>query len=148
MRRFTDPKRQSLADLQALFVRVDAAQPNFSCPRRGLCCQLRETGREPYLWELEWELVSQAIAERGGRMPAAREDGGCRLLAADGRSCSIYQKRPFGCRTFGCELASGSGRPERERLRVLTRELTELAERFDPQDGGPRPISRFFDGAR
>ena len=30
MRRYGDPQRQALADLQALFVRVDAAQPNFS----------------------------------------------------------------------------------------------------------------------
>jgi Fe-S-cluster containining protein len=146
MRRHADPTRQSLADLQAFYVRVDAAQPGFSCPRRGRCCQLRETGREPYLWKLEWRLLEQAIAERGGRMPAAREDGGCRFLAADGRSCSVYDRRPFGCRTYGCELASGTGKKERERLRVLTRELTALAETFDPVDDGPRPLSRFFEG--
>jgi uncharacterized protein len=147
MRRYGDPRQQSLADLEALYVRVDAAQPNFTCPRRGRCCQLRETGREPYLWKLEWALLEKAIAERGGRMPEARADGGCRLLAADGHSCSVYEKRPFGCRTFGCELASGSGRKERERLRELTRELTGLAEAFDPIDDGPRPLTRFFTGA-
>jgi Fe-S-cluster containining protein len=147
MRRYGDPRRQALADLQALFERVDAAQPGFTCPRRGRCCRFRETGREPYLWKLEWELLGQAIAERGGRMPAERADGGCRLLAADGKGCSVYEKRPFGCRTFGCELASGTGRQERERLRELTRELTGLAERFDPLDDGPRPLSRFFTGA-
>ena len=147
MRRFKDVRRQAMADLAAYYQRVDKAQPNFSCPRRGRCCQLRETGREPYLWELEWLPLAQVIAERGGRPPAAREDGGCRFLAEDGRSCSVYAQRPFGCRTFGCELSSGHGRPERERLRILTRELTGMAQAFDPEDGGPRPLSRFFERA-
>ncbi len=145
MRRFADPRKQSLADLAAYYLRVDQAQPSFTCPRRSRCCSFRETGREPYLWELEWALVERAVAARGGRLPPERTDGACRFLDPDGKGCTIYESRPFGCRTFGCELSSGHGRPERERLRVLTRELTELAERFDPEDGGPRPLSRFFE---
>jgi uncharacterized protein len=145
MRRFGDKTKQALADLGAYYARVDQAQPNFSCPRSGRCCQLRTTGREPYLWELEWLALDRAIAARGGRMPPAREDGGCRLLAEDGASCSVYASRPFGCRTFGCELSSGHGRQERERLRILTRELTAMAEAHDPEDEGPRPLSRFFE---
>ena len=148
MRRFKDKRKQALADLEAYYLRVDQAQPNFSCPRRGRCCQLRTTGREPDLWELEWAALAQVVAERGGRVPPAREDGGCRFLAEDGASCGVYASRPFGCRTFGCELSSGHGRVERERLRVLTRELTELALDYDPEDGGPRPLSRFVEGAR
>jgi Fe-S-cluster containining protein len=148
MRRFKDKRAQALADLQAYYARVDQAQPNFSCPRRGRCCQLRTTGREPYLWQLEWEALAKVVAERGGKLPVAREDGGCRFLAEDGTSCSVYASRPFGCRTFGCELSSGHGRAERERLRLLTRELTELALAFDPEDGGPRPLSRFLETFR
>ena len=145
MRRYGDKTNQSLADLQAFYTRVDAAQPNFTCPRRSLCCQLKTTGREPYLWELEWAALARAIAQRGGKVPPQREDGACRFLGADGTSCGAYDARPFGCRTFGCELSSGHGRPERERVRGLTRELTGLAEAFDPEDGGPRPMSRFFE---
>lgn len=145
MRRFGDKTKQALADLLAFYGRVEAAQPNFACPRRSRCCQLRTTGREPYLWELEWAAVARAVAERGGRLPKVREDGGCRFLAEDGHGCTLYAARPFGCRTYGCELASGSGRAEHEKLRVLTKELTGLAETFDPEDGGPRPLSRFFE---
>ena len=148
MRRFADPTKQALADLAAFYERVDRAQPNFTCPRRSQCCQLKETGRQPYLWELEWAAVAKAVADRGGRLPPEREDGGCRFLDGEGKGCTIYAARPFGCRTFGCELSSGHGRVERERIRDLTKELTGMAEKFDPEDGGPRPFLRFFEGHR
>jgi uncharacterized protein len=145
VRRFADPERQSLADLSALYSRVDAAHAGFSCPNRAACCQLAQTGREPYLWHVEWRLLERRIAERGGRTPPAREDGGCRFLDESGKRCTVYQERPFGCRTFGCELATGMTRPLRERVRELTRELTALAEGYDPDDGGPRPLTRWIE---
>jgi uncharacterized protein len=145
VRRFADPEKQSLADLGALYARVDAAHAGFSCPNRAACCQLAQTGREPYLWHLEWKLLERRIAERGGRVPPPREDGGCRFLDESGRRCTVYQERPFGCRTFGCELATGMNRPLREKVREHCRELTGLAERFDPEDGGPRPLSRWLE---
>ncbi|MHB1844630.1 MAG: YkgJ family cysteine cluster protein [Deltaproteobacteria bacterium] len=147
MRRFADPKRQALAELSAFYDRVDAAQSSFSCPNRARCCQFATTGREPYLWRLEWLLLEQRVAARGGRFPKVREDGGCRFLDGEGRQCGVYQDRPFGCRTYGCELADNGGRGQRERLRGLNRELGELAQQFDPEDDGPRPISRFFSRA-
>ncbi len=140
MRRFADPERQALADLSALYARIDAAHQGFSCPNRAACCQLAQTGRQPYLWHVEWRLLERRIAERGGRTPPPREDGGCRFLDESGRRCTVYEDRPFGCRTFGCELATGMTRVLRERVREQTRELTDLAERYDPEDGGPTPL--------
>jgi Fe-S-cluster containining protein len=148
VRRFADPERQALADLSALYARVDREHSGFACPNRALCCQLAETGREPYLWHVEWRLLERRIAERGGRVPAARADGGCRFLDASGHRCTVYEGRPFGCRTFGCELATGMTRPLREKVRDLCRELTGLAETFDSEDGGPRPISRWVGEAK
>ncbi len=144
MRRFTDPAHQAVADLTAFYARLDRAHAGFSCPARAACCQLSRTGREPYLWAIEWLLLSRRIGERGGRIPEARRDGGCRFLDSAGRRCTVYDVRPFGCRTFGCELAIGQTRALRETVRGFTRELTALAEAFEPADEGPRPLSRFF----
>ncbi len=141
MRAFADPTRKALADLVAFYGRVDEAQSGFSCPGRARCSRFAETGREPYLWRIEWLLVARRVAERGGRLPAERPDAGCRFLDAAGR-CTVYEERPFGCRTYGCELAQNGGRGQRERLRSLNRELGDLALGFDPEDDGPRPISR------
>jgi Fe-S-cluster containining protein len=148
VRRYADPEKQSLADLRALFARVDKEHAGFVCPNRALCCSFAQTGREPYLWHLEWRLLQRRIAERGGRVPPEREDGGCRFLDATGHRCTVYEDRPFGCRTFGCELATGMTRPLREKVRELCKELTGLAETFDPEDGGPRPISRWVGEAK
>jgi len=145
VRRFREPERQATADLAAFYQRVDRAHEGFSCPQSGDCCQLRTTGREPYLWRIEWLLLSRRIAERGGRLPPAREDGGCRFLDPAGRRCTVYADRPFGCRTFGCERASGMTRGLREEVRHFTRELSGLSEQFDPEDGGPRALTRWFD---
>jgi hypothetical protein len=145
MRRFKDRERQAIADLRALYERVDRAHQGFSCPQSGDCCQLRTTGREPYLWRIEWLLLARRIGEQGGRPPKEREDGGCRFLDATGRRCTVYADRPFGCRTYGCERALGMTRGLREDVRHFTRELTGLAEQFDPQDGGPRALTRCFE---
>ncbi len=147
MRRFADPTRQALADLAALFARVDRAHGGFSCPNRARCCQFAQTGREPYLWHVEWQALARRVAELGGRLPPPRPDGGCRFLDGEGRRCTVYDVRPFGCRTYGCELAEGLTRSLREQVRGFTRELTALAERFDPEDGGPRPLSRWVSEA-
>jgi Fe-S-cluster containining protein len=146
--------RQALANLEALFAKVDAEHSNFSCPSRGRCCQFKETDLEPYLWPLEWRLLERRIAAHGGKVPAPREDGGCRLLDGSGKRCGVYTDRPFGCRTYGCELASGMNRALRDRVHALSRELSTLAERFDESTDrgdsaqGPRPLSRWLAEAK
>jgi hypothetical protein len=145
LRRFREPERQAIEDLGAFYRRVDQAHQGFSCPQSGDCCQLRTTGREPYLWRIEWLLLARRIAERGGRMPEVRADGGCRFLDPAGRRCTVYADRPFGCRTYGCGRAEGLTRGLREEVRLFTRELSGLAEQFDPEDGGPRALTRWFE---
>ena len=151
MRRYGNPERQALADLEALFAKVDVEHSGFACPSRGCCCQFKETGREPYLWPLEWRLLERRVAARGGKVPAPHEDGGCRFLDESGKRCGVYADRPFGCRTYGCELATGMNRALRDRVHALSRELATLAERFDDREDlaegssrGPRPLSRWL----
>src|SRR4051812_29178971 len=78
------------------------------------------------------ERVLVAIGRRGGRLPRRAADGVCPLLGKDGpggASCTIYEDRPFGCRTYFCDdatLPDGNRRAEVDRL---ARDLRAVAER-------------------
>jgi Fe-S-cluster containining protein len=132
---------QALRHLAALYRQADAAYARFSCPASSECCQLTQRGRQPWLWPVEWAALQDALARQGRRVPEARADGGCPLLDAAGRRCTVYADRPFGCRTYFCERASG-GRHPLEATVALSRKLEALAVEAAPDDSaaGPRPI--------
>ncbi|MCC6522626.1 MAG: hypothetical protein IT373_08205 [Polyangiaceae bacterium] len=152
-----------LAELEALYARLDAVFAGSSCPASTECCRPGLFGREPYVTSLELALVRRAIARRGGALAAARRalplvavgvavaapDQGriCALLDRDGR-CSVYAARPFGCRSFFCDRASHERRVPHRELQALVRELAALAQRFDPSGAVGRPLSRALDGPR
>jgi Fe-S-cluster containining protein len=138
----------ALAALRALYQEVDEALDGWSCVESGDCCHFARTGREPYLWPLEWMLLERALAARGlkgrGLLPIVQEARACPLLGDRGR-CTVYEARPFGCRTYFCRRASGPERRlPRERLAALGRRLAGLSEGDDPRGGGPRPLSRWL----
>ncbi len=158
----TDPRR---AELLALYAEVDALLAPFSCDASTDCCRFGVTGREPYPTAIELAEVERAARSagalssrstatssgdrgRGGRgraLPMAERDGEgerrCPLLSAEGR-CRIYASRPFGCRTFFCERATGPGKMPRQEVQRISRAVADLAARFDPRDPGPRPLTR------
>ena len=138
-----------LATLRVLYEETDQALAGWTCEASADCCHFARTGREPYVWPLEWKLVERALAGRGLKarrvLPIVQGDRACALLDESGR-CTVYEARPFGCRTYFCERARGpERRPPRERLAELGRRLSSLAERDDPRGGGPRPLSRWLD---
>lgn len=151
----------ALAALRALYAEVDALAEGWSCDASTDCCRFGVTGREPYPTAIERAELERAVRARGGlpkrrSLPVVGGAGGggrggederrCALLSDEGR-CLVYASRPFGCRTFFCERATGPAGegarelPRREIAR-LARAILDLSERFAPADPGPRPLSR------
>jgi len=144
-----------LAELRALYAEVDALAEGWSCEASTDCCRFGVTGREPYPTAIERAELERAVRARGGLGkrrglpvvgPNGEDERRCALLSDEGR-CLVYASRPFGCRTFFCDRATG---PAGERARELPRReiariaraILDLSERFAPADPGPRPLSR------
>ena len=139
-----------LADLRAIYAEVDALLEGWSCDSSTECCRFGITGREPYPSAVEVAELEHAVRARGGlpkrRLLPVVAERRCELLSDDGK-CLVYRSRPFGCRTFFCERASGpAGEPSRAAPKAeiarLGRAVADLAARFDPADPGPRPLSK------
>ena len=132
--------RHDLSALRALYEKVDAPLTGWSCEGSADCCRFAHTGREPYLWPDEWALLERTLARRdGGTRRSLPIAGDCPLLV-DG-TCVAYGERPFGCRTFYCQRASGpTRRPPRAELAEFGRRVAVLAERFEP-GVGPRRLT-------
>lgn len=128
-RRRTDPGSEGLA---AIHAELEVLFSGSSCPRSTRCCRFRETGRTPYVWPVEARAVLRAVARLGGRLVRGGGEGDCPLLREDG-ACSVYESRPFGCRTHFCgeaQLPGGRRRPEVDALAQRLRGLSEaLGER-------------------
>lgn len=113
--------------LDDVFGELSALFASATCPRSTRCCRFRKTGRVPYVWPVEARRVLDAVARRGGRLPRGGEAGDCPLLKSDG-GCSVYDDRPFGCRTYFCDdatLPEGNPRREIDRLAKRLRAMSE-----------------------
>ena len=130
-------RRAVLNEVRAVYRKADAAWAPFSCPASGECCQLQRTGRQPWLYPGEWEVLTETLA--GRPLPPAREDGGCPFLDGSGARCSVYAGRPFGCRTFFCGRVRGPGREPAEVADALLRRL-DAVHQFLEGAGAPRPL--------
>lgn len=137
-----------LSRLGAVYEALDATLDGFGCDASTDCCRFGVTGREPYVTRLELALLDRELRARGGlpkrkRLSVSGERR-CPLLGDDGR-CAVYSARPFGCRTFFCDKALADHAPTkfpRREVGGLLRELTALAESFDPRDGRGAPLTR------
>jgi hypothetical protein len=123
-------EERALRELRALYRQADAAYAPFSCAASGECCQLAVTRRQPWLWHPEWRLLTRARP-----LPPPRADGGCPWLDGAGRRCTVYEDRPFGCRTFFCP-----SRQPADTVIALLRRLERLSQRVLPSLSGPRPL--------
>ena len=138
--------RRALKELGAIYRRADELMAAVSCPRSSRCCRLALTRREPFLLPLERLALATALERRGRAWPSPRSDGACALLDQDGRGCSIYADRPFGCRTFFCELAQGKA-PPNQALHALSARMTRASDLIEPA-GEPVPITQLFKPGR
>lgn len=137
-----------LSRLGALYEALDTTLDGFGCAASTDCCRFGVTGREPYVTRLELAFLGRELRARGGLRKRTRlsvsGERRCPLLGDDGR-CSVYAARPFGCRTFFCDAALVDHAPTkfpRREVGGLLRELTALAEAFDPRDGRGAPLTR------
>ncbi|MFN7130508.1 MAG: YkgJ family cysteine cluster protein [Myxococcales bacterium] len=137
--------RRALLALDAVYRKAGEALAGFGCPASSECCRLRDTGREPYLFPVELLRLRQALARQGRAVPPPRPDGACRLLTADGRRCTVYEDRPFGCRTYFCERVQGPGAFPEPALHRLTARLTQLSDERDP-GAHPERLTALLDG--
>jgi Fe-S-cluster containining protein len=129
--------RTAQGELRAIYRLADVAYRPYSCPGTAECCQLSTTKREPWLWPVEWTLL---LAAKQGVLPPARKDGGCPFLDADGKRCSVYAERPFGCRTYFCHRIRGPVREPIEAVASLSSRLARVAQTLDPETAAPRPL--------
>ncbi len=146
----------TFAPVRAIYAAVDAAITGWTCDLSTDCCHFGRTGREPYLWRVEWELVKHSLAARGtpvgrrnaravGALCVIRTERPCPLLDARG-GCTVYATRPFGCRTFFCERALGPKKSlPRKILAELGKDVAALSRAKNPTDDGPRLISRWLE---
>ena len=154
-----DHSRADLDALRAVYAEVDRLLDGWTCDGTTECCRFGVTGREPYPTAVEVAELERAVRARGGlpkrrALPTVNERGDderrCALLSDEGK-CLVYASRPFGCRTFFCDRASGAAGeawragPKAEIAR-LSRAVADVSARFDPRDPGPRPLSRATDG--
>jgi Fe-S-cluster containining protein len=100
-------RRRAVTETRAVLTKASELWRPYSCPGTAECCQLSKTGRPPWLWPSEWELLRERLAKDRRPVPPARSDGGCPFLDETGRRCTVYEDRPFGCRTFFCHRIIG-----------------------------------------
>ncbi|NUP07948.1 MAG: hypothetical protein HOW73_18030 [Polyangiaceae bacterium] len=146
----------ALDDLRALYRDVDQAYAGTSCEATTECCRFGLTGREPYVTAVEMALVRRAVARRGSRargagprplhetmreLPVISDERACPLLSAEGR-CSIYDDRPFGCRTFFCERKSSYAEVKHRELLAFVSRLKQIAQSHTPGGEQGRAFSR------
>jgi hypothetical protein len=132
-----------LKGLRTVYEATDRELAGWTCDGSADCCRFDETGREPHLWPNEWALVSRTLAQRGFARRVLPLAGACPLLDRAGR-CTVYDSRPFGCRTFLCDRAVGpTRRPPRAALVELGRKIVALSEGAEPC-AGPRPLTRWL----
>ena len=132
--------------LRGIYRDTDRAYATFSCAGSAACCHRALTVRPPWLWAVEWLAVEERLRGDCRPLPPAREDGACPFLDAQGRRCSIYEDRPFGCRTFFCDGARGPPRHPSAEMGRLSRALEDLSLRAAP-DCEPRALGDWWRAA-
>jgi uncharacterized protein len=142
--------RAALLETRAVYRKADAAYARHACPGCGECCQLRSTGRQPWLWPNEWRLVVDYVRATRGELPPPRADGGCPFLDPTGTRCTVHPERPFGCRTYFCEAkCTGPAHQPTQTVVELSRRLEAAAAQMDPENedataAGPRPLMDWY----
>ena len=129
-------------DIEKIYAEAEASLPARNCTRTTRCCRFAETGREPYVTRAETDYLFAVLRSTGRRMPPPRYDGACPFLDGDEKTCSIYEGRPFGCRTHFCREAGGA--VTAQELKPSLDKLAALDEKLGGD--GPRPLTRVLDG--
>lgn len=161
-RRDDADERRRVDDLEAalcaLYAEVDAAHAGWSCDATTDCCHFARTGREPYVTSIEVRLVERAVRARGAKLDARRslplagrsppsqvDERRCPMLD-DGGRCSVYEARPFGCRTFYCERATSGERVSQRQINGWVARIRAIAGAYTPGADTGAPLTRALHG--
>ncbi|MBK9263869.1 MAG: YkgJ family cysteine cluster protein [Polyangiaceae bacterium] len=163
-----DVEKKLFGELEAVYRDVDAVLHEDSCPATTECCRFGITGREPYVTSIEVALVERGIARRGGARALGRapkplqqetpvrndkrrldmvDEEPCPLLDANGR-CSVYDARPFGCRTYYCERATRSSGLGQRDINEFVRRIKDIAARHTTGGDQGKPLRRALTSVR
>lgn len=96
----------ALAEVQAIYDELARRPLERHCQLRTQCCHFRLTGKTPHLTLGEALYAAKGVRASGRKNLKPHPDGACPLLGKD-QKCTIYEHRPFGCRTHFCAAAGG-----------------------------------------
>ncbi|MFT3709745.1 MAG: YkgJ family cysteine cluster protein [Archangium sp.] len=136
--------RRAVTETRLVLTRASEAWSAHGCPGTAECCQLAITKREPWLWPSEWKVIEARLKRDGRVLPPKRADGACPFLdAATGKRCTIYEDRPFGCRTFFCHRITGPAKQPADQTNALLERLRASNIAAD-SESQPRSILDWF----
>lgn len=69
----------------------------------GYCCRFAESGLQPTVSKLEWDMITSFFSNSDKQIPPARGDI-CPFLNLETQKCTIYEVRPIECRVYFCGL--------------------------------------------
>lgn len=134
----SDERTQLLQQVRDIYVRLSKRPIDRNCTGLSDCCRFRLTGQTPFLTRGEALVARQAARAAGKKKIPLPADGSCPLLGSDGR-CTIYDSRPFACRTHFCEAAGGPY--SRREVRDLIHELEAIDHRLGGTGGMGLPAA-------
>jgi len=137
-------QKRALTETLSVLKQASAAWASHGCPGTSECCQLSVTKKEPWLWPTEWQALLEHLKRDQRTLPEPRADGGCPFLDAAGTRCTVYQARPFGCRTYFCHRITGPAKQPADATNALLDRLTAINIALDP-GAAPRPMLQWFE---
>ena len=123
-------------ELRSIYAEIERRPLQRDCILRTGCCHFRLTGKTPQVTRAEALFAARGVRASGRATVKPHADGACPLLGKDGR-CTIYEHRPFGCRTHFC--AEAGGPYPRKQVADLIHRLEALDEKLGHHDGS-RPF--------
>jgi Fe-S-cluster containining protein len=120
-------EQTALTEVRAIYDELEKRPLERRCELRTQCCHFRLTGKTPHLTLGEALYAAKGVRGSGRTQLKAHPDGACPLLGRNQR-CTIYEHRPFGCRTHFCEAAGGMF--PRKHIADLIHRLEALDERL------------------
>lgn len=127
-----------LSEISAIYEALEKRPLPRACQVSTRCCRFKLTGLVPMLTLGEALYAAKGVRASGRKEVKTSHDGSCPLLGSNGL-CTIYQHRPFGCRTHFC--AAAGGMYPRKHLADLIQRLEALDEKLGGEGARPLPAA-------
>ncbi len=138
------PTHQDItAAVREIYRELEQRPVERSCTRLTECCQFKITGRTPFLTKAEALVAAKGWRAAGRTKLPATPDGACPMLNRSTGKCTIYDNRPFGCRTHFCPAAGGPY--ARRDVADLIHRLEDLSRSLGGREA--QPLASAVEGA-